>query len=46
MSVYARAAVAALASRQAPGTPMTAFDISQMASDATSNGQSETRSGT
>jgi hypothetical protein len=46
MSIYARAAVAALASRQAPGTPMTASDISQMASDATSNGQCELWSGT
>ena len=43
MSIYARAAVAALASRQAPATPMTAADINQMASDAISSGQCELR---
>ena len=37
--MYARAAVAALAGRQAPGAPMTASDIDRMASDAIGNGQ-------
>lgn len=41
MSLYARAAVAALASRQVPSTP----DVNQMASDAISNGQCELWSG-
>jgi hypothetical protein len=44
MSLYARAAVAALASRQAPVIP--ASDINQIKSDATSNGQCELWSGT